>query len=48
MTDLNNVCIKRDRLECQILESWRADAGASHRKLLETSLLVGRRYSMTS
>jgi glucose-1-phosphate thymidylyltransferase len=43
ITDVNNAYIARGQLEYDILDGWWADAGASHQKLLETSLLVGRR-----
>jgi glucose-1-phosphate thymidylyltransferase len=43
ITDVNNAYIARGQLEYDILDGWWADAGASHRKLIETSLLVARR-----
>jgi glucose-1-phosphate thymidylyltransferase len=43
ITDVNNAYIGRGQLEYDILDGWWADAGASHQKLLETSLLVARK-----
>jgi glucose-1-phosphate thymidylyltransferase len=43
ITDVNNAYIQRGQLEYEILDGWWADAGASHQKLIETSLLVARR-----
>ena len=43
ITDVNNAYIERGQLEYEILDGWWADAGASHEKLLETSLLVARK-----
>ena len=43
ITDVNNAYIKRGELEYEILDGWWADAGASHQKLIETSLLIARR-----
>ncbi|HTS18161.1 MAG TPA: sugar phosphate nucleotidyltransferase [Verrucomicrobiae bacterium] len=46
ITDVNNAYIKRSQLSYDILDGWWADAGASHEKLLETSLLVAQRDGM--
>jgi len=43
ITDVNNAYIARDELQYEILDGWWADAGASHEKLLQTSLLVARK-----
>ena len=43
ITDVNNAYIKRSQLAYDVLDGWWADAGASHEKLLETSLLVAQR-----
>jgi len=43
ITDVNNAYIKRGQLAFDVLDGWWADAGASHEKLLETSLLVAQR-----
>jgi glucose-1-phosphate thymidylyltransferase len=43
ITDVNNAYLRRGQLEYDILDGWWADAGASHQKLIETSLLVARR-----
>jgi glucose-1-phosphate thymidylyltransferase len=45
ITDVNNAYIRRGRLQYEILDGWWADAGASHQKLLETSLMVARKQS---
>jgi len=42
ITDVNNAYIQRRQLQYEILDGWWADAGASHQKLLETSLLVAK------
>jgi glucose-1-phosphate thymidylyltransferase len=42
ITDVNNAYIRRRQLAYEILDGWWADAGASHQKLIETSLLVAR------
>jgi len=44
ITDVNNAYIKRGELQYEILDGWWADAGASHQKLLETSLLVAQQH----
>jgi glucose-1-phosphate thymidylyltransferase len=46
ITDVNNAYIKRGQLEYDVLDGWWADAGASHEKLLETSLMVAQREGM--
>jgi glucose-1-phosphate thymidylyltransferase len=46
ITDVNNAYIKRGQLAYDVLDGWWADAGASHEKLLETSLLVAQRDGM--
>jgi glucose-1-phosphate thymidylyltransferase len=46
ITDVNNAYIKRGQLSYDVLDGWWADAGASHDKLLETSLLVAQRDGM--
>jgi glucose-1-phosphate thymidylyltransferase len=46
ITDVNNAYIKRGQLSYDVLDGWWADAGASHEKLLETSLLVAQRDGM--
>ena len=46
ITDVNNAYIKRGQLAYDILDGWWADAGASHEKLLETSLLIAQRDGM--
>jgi glucose-1-phosphate thymidylyltransferase len=46
ITDVNNAYIKRSQLAYDILDGWWADAGASHEKLLETSLLIAQRDGM--
>jgi len=46
ITDVNNAYIKRRQLSYDVLDGWWADAGASHEKLLETSLLVAQRDGM--
>jgi len=46
ITDVNNAYIKRGQLEYDVLDGWWADAGASHEKLLETSLMVAQRDGM--
>jgi glucose-1-phosphate thymidylyltransferase len=46
ITDVNNAYIKRAQLSYDVLDGWWADAGASHDKLLETSLLVAQRDGM--
>jgi len=46
ITDVNNAYLKRGRLEYEILDGWWADAGASHQKLLETSLQVARQQGL--
>jgi glucose-1-phosphate thymidylyltransferase len=43
ITDVNNAYLRRRQLQYEILDGWWADAGASHQKLLETSLLVAQR-----
>ncbi len=43
ITDVNNAYLNRGQLEYDVLDGWWADAGASHQKLIETSLLVARR-----
>ena len=48
ITDVNNAYIKRGQLAYDILDGWWADAGASHEKLLETSLLIAQRAGMKS
>lgn len=47
ITDVNNAYLKRGQLEYDILDGWWADAGASHQKLIETSVLVARRNGIT-
>jgi glucose-1-phosphate thymidylyltransferase len=42
ITDVNNAYLQRGELQYDILDGWWADAGASHEKLIETSLLVAR------
>jgi glucose-1-phosphate thymidylyltransferase len=42
ITDVNNAYIRRGQLQYEILDGWWADAGASPKKLLETSLLVAQ------
>jgi glucose-1-phosphate thymidylyltransferase len=42
ITDVNNEYLRRGELKFEILDGWWADAGASHEKLIETSLLVAR------
>ena len=46
ITDVNNAYIKRGQLAYDVLDGWWADAGASHEKLLETSLLIAQRDGM--
>lgn len=46
ITDVNNAYIKRARLSYEILDGWWADAGASHEKLIETSMLVARKQGV--
>jgi glucose-1-phosphate thymidylyltransferase len=46
ITDVNNAYIKRGQLSYDVLDGWWADAGASHEKLLETSLLVAQHDGM--
>ena len=46
ITDVNNVYLQRGQLEYEILDGWWADAGASHQKLLETSLQVARQQGL--
>jgi glucose-1-phosphate thymidylyltransferase len=46
ITDVNNAYLKRGQLEYEILDGWWADAGASHQKLLETSLQVARQQGL--
>jgi glucose-1-phosphate thymidylyltransferase len=47
VTDVNNAYLQRGQLEYEILDGWWADAGASHQKLLETSLQVARQQGLT-
>ncbi len=46
ITDVNNAYLRRGQLEYEILDGWWADAGASHQKLLETSLQVARQQEL--
>jgi glucose-1-phosphate thymidylyltransferase len=46
ITDVNNAYLRRGQLEYDILDGWWADAGASHQKLIETSVLVARRHGV--
>jgi glucose-1-phosphate thymidylyltransferase len=46
ITDVNNAYLRRGQLEYEILDGWWADAGASHQKLLETSLQVARQQGL--
>ncbi len=46
ITDVNNAYLRRGQLEYDILDGWWADAGASHQKLLETSLQVARQQGL--
>jgi glucose-1-phosphate thymidylyltransferase len=46
ITDVNNAYLQRGQLEYEILDGWWADAGASHQKLLETSLQVARQQGL--
>lgn len=42
ITDVNNAYLQRGELQHRIITGWWADAGASHRQLLETGLRVCR------
>lgn len=44
VTDINNVYIKQGSMTYGILKDWWADAGASIESLLETNLLVGKKF----
>jgi len=46
ITDVNNAYLRRGQLHYDILDGWWADAGASHQKLLETGVQVGRQQGI--
>jgi glucose-1-phosphate thymidylyltransferase len=46
ITDVNNAYLRRGQLHYDILDGWWADAGASHQKLLETSVQVAHQQGI--